>query len=62
MIFDQLNLHCKSLFKGSASKQMKALYWQSRRKMGYKTPPCTALDSLQSILNKESEGQENTLF
>ena len=30
--------------------------------MGYKTPPCTALHSLESILNKESEGQENTLF
>ena len=30
--------------------------------MGYKTPPCTALDSLQNILNKESECQENTLF
>ena len=30
--------------------------------MGYKTPPHTALDSLQSILNKESEGQENILF
>ena len=30
--------------------------------MGYKTPLRTALDSLQSILNKESEGQENTLF
>ena len=41
---------------------MKALYWQCRRKMGYKTPPRTALDSLQRILNKESEGQENTLF
>ena len=41
---------------------MKALYWQHRRKLGYKTPPCTALHSLESILNKESEGQENTLF
>ena len=41
---------------------MKSLCWQRRRKMGYKTPPCTALDSLQSILNKESEGQENILF
>ena len=30
--------------------------------MGYKTPPHTALDSLQSILNKESEGQQNILF
>ena len=41
---------------------MKALYWQRRRKMGYKTPPRTALDSLESILNKESEGQDKTLF
>ena len=30
--------------------------------MGYKTPPCTALDGLASIVNKEGEGQETTLF
>ena len=30
--------------------------------MGYKIPPRTAPDSLQRILKKESEGQENTLF
>ena len=30
--------------------------------MGYKTPPCTALDDLGSIVNKEGEGQETTLF
>ena len=30
--------------------------------MGYKTPECTALDELQSILNKDAERQEDQFF
>ena len=30
--------------------------------MGYKTPPCTVLDDLGSILNKEREGQAKSSF
>ena len=55
-------LLCTLLFEGSASNKMKSLYWECRRRMGYKTPPHTALDNLGSILNKEGEGQETTIF
>ena len=30
--------------------------------MGYRTPPHTALDNLESIVNKEAEGQETNFF
>ena len=30
--------------------------------MGYTTPPHTALDELQSILNKDAEGQQENFF
>ena len=52
----------KLLFESSASNKIKSLYWEHRRRMGYKTPPHTALDNLASLLNKEGEGQETTLF
>ena len=50
------------IFVGSASNKIKSLYLEHRRKTGYKTPPRTALDSLQSILNKEAKGHGNISF
>ena len=50
------------VFKGSASNKIKSLYWQRQRKMGYKTPPCTTLDDLGSILNKERKGEAKSSF
>ena len=52
----------KLIFEGSASNKIKSMYWECRRRMGYKTPPHIALDNLATILNKEGEGQETTLF
>ena len=50
------------IFQGIASTKIKSLYWQRRRKMGYKTPPCTALDNLAMTMNKVTEGQEVNSF
>ena len=50
------------IFEGSASNKIKSLYWECQRRMGYRTPQCTALDELQSILNKDAGGQQEDFF
>ena len=47
--------------KGPLQSLQPITYWECRRKMGYKTPPHTALDDLGSILNKE-RGQAKSSF
>ena len=43
------------IFLGSACNKMRQLHMERRRKHGYVTPPCTALDELGSELRREKE-------
>ena len=48
-----INISIKKYFTGSASNKIKQLHMARRRKYGYQTPECTALDVLGSEIRKE---------
>ena len=55
-IYNNTHYNCNvSIFLGSACNKIRQLHMERRRKHGYVTPPCTALDELGSELRREKE-------
>ena len=55
-IYNNSHYNCKvSIFSGSACNKIIQLHMERRKKHGYVTPPCTALDELGSELRREKE-------
>ena len=55
-IYKNTHYNCNvSIFLGSVCNKIRQLHMERRRKHGYVTPPCTALDELGSELRREKE-------